>query len=126
MSKKKPASDSVAKLKNLMAAKVDTVPQLIELMERFFQKAGGVDNFADLLFKEFEEAPSGGLIRQRIIACMLDAVKFANKIAPPKDDTSLLSDAELEEELTTQMSKVNNALQQGGPRQLPEAVGTPG
>lgn len=95
--------------------------QITAVMEKFVERVGGLDKFVELLHNEWQGAGTGGLIRQRIMASILDGFKFAERQNPPQDDLSLVTDEDIDAELASLMLKVQDELARIG--DVGEAVG---
>jgi hypothetical protein len=86
-------------LKDVLSGKQGTrSPHLSELAQHFTELVGGPRALAKLLRDEFYGAPSGGMVRMRILDIIFRATKIANEKNGPAD-LGGLSDADLQREL---------------------------
>jgi hypothetical protein len=92
--------------------------KLPDFLEHFYRLAGGPEQFAELLYDEFKQAPSGSLARQRI----LDLVIKTTKAQDDKSAASSLdgmADADI-------LHEIEAILRQAGVQLGTQAVGGPG
>lgn len=110
MSKGKEISDELRKsVRNAGAS----IPQLAELAGYFCAVVGGPKAFANLLFQEFAEAPSGSIIRQRILDMILRTIQNANQAMPLITEVQNMEEDDLEREMALVLEKVNSGSESG-------------
>lgn len=77
-------------------------PSTEAFLDHFFSFAGGPAAVAKMLYTEFQNAPQGSLIRQRILELVMRSMGKADAKGSPLDDTTVLTDADLEREIEQQ------------------------
>lgn len=118
MAKPKPIPDELRK--SIQGAS-NSIPQLAELAGYFCAVVGGPKAFANLLFQEFAEAPSGSIIRQRILDMILRTIQNANQAMPLITEVQNLEEDDLEREMALVLEKVSGS----GSEEKPEAKESP-
>jgi hypothetical protein len=85
-------------------------PRLSEIAYHFVHMAGDAQGFAKILWKEYEAAPAGGIVKQRILDMVLRCLKIANDQDPKgSQDMGLLTEAELDAELNRALNETGAA-----------------
>ncbi len=111
----------VAELLNQAGGKRRT-QMLGEIFDRFYEKVGGPEAFADLLYTEFMAAQPGSLTRQRI----LDVVLKTTKALDEKAEAASTLDGMSEEDLMREFQAIlkEQGVQIGTPTNQPPAAAT--
>lgn len=89
--------DKVAELIAQAGSKKRT-QMLGDIFSRFYERAGGAEAFADLLWEEFSKATVGSLVRQRILDLILKTTKALDDQAQAAATDDDLSDEDLNRE----------------------------
>lgn len=74
-------------------------PKLSELVQHFFDLAGGERAVAKMLLDEYRSEKCSPNVRSRIMDVILRALQFANAKEPSRDDLGNLSEEDIEREL---------------------------
>lgn len=90
------------------------IPHLSELAEHFIRLRGGPYNVAKMLSQEWDTAPAGGVVRQRILEMLLRVWKSSDEQQKVIEDLGLLSEEDLEKLFQEQVAVLP---QEEGPRQ---------
>jgi hypothetical protein len=88
-----------ANVLDILRGKVKGVPRLEDLVQHFFDIAGGPRAVAKMMHTEYVASKQGGINRSRILAAILQATKAVGVRTPKGEDTSLLSDEDVERAL---------------------------
>jgi hypothetical protein len=74
-------------------------PRISELVQHFFDLAGGERAVAKLLFDAYHSATTTPTVKSKILELVLRSLQFANASTPPRDDLGALAEEDLEREL---------------------------
>ncbi len=81
------------------------LPDMKAVAGEFFDLIGGPKAFALMLKEEFDRSPPGGQTRARIMDTVLGTLRAATAKDAPRD-SSLLTDEDVDRELTSQILKM--------------------
>lgn len=84
------------------------IPHLAELIGHIMHTFGGPKKFALVLCEEFENAPKGSIIRQRLLDGMLKMLTTANQSMPVLEETDLVTAEDLKRELSVLIASVGD------------------
>lgn len=90
---KGPATESII---DAVRGRSKKTPGLEELVQHFFQIAGGPRTVAKLMYEEFLAGRIGGQTRTRILQAVMQATKLVGLNQKGGEDLSLVSDEDLE------------------------------
>lgn len=95
------------KLANDMAEalKGAAMPDLKSVVCAFAKRCGGADGIAKMLMREYRDAKPGTMIRAMVLQMILQGFKSLSAKEAPRD-ASLISDEDLNRELTLVLSKL--------------------
>lgn len=78
---------------------ITRAPKISELVQHFFDLAGGERAVAKMLLDEFRSEKCSANVRSRILDVILRSLQFANAREAPRDDLGNLSEEDIEREL---------------------------
>ena len=110
MAKKRGIKRTPKNLLEILLKKNNITPRIDEMVQGFFECAGGARNVAKLMFDEYVIAKPGSIARQRILATVMSAVKASNMLNKGTllDDLGLLNEDDIAEILKSHMAEAHS------------------
>lgn len=97
--RKRVPSSVLCELRQAVIKGITRAPKISELVQHFFDLAGGERAVAKMLLDEYRSEKCSAHVRSRILDVILRSLQFANARETPRDDLGNLSEEDLETEL---------------------------
>jgi hypothetical protein len=101
------------KARELLSEKIEAIlsgeagtPQLAGIATRLMKRAGGQDEFADTIYKEFQKTEAGSLARAKILDQIMRLIKTAAEQEQKREDLGLIEERDIEAKIIWYLKRI--------------------